>query len=41
MPQTLLHQGKNPHYLLDRRWGGSRASLDVVVKRKISAPAGN
>jgi hypothetical protein len=34
----IYPQGKSPWYPLDRRWEGSRAVLDVVVKRKIPNP---
>jgi len=35
MPWSLYPQGKSPWYPLDRRLGGPRAILDVVVKEKI------
>jgi hypothetical protein len=38
MPRLLYTKGKSPWYPLDRRLGGSRASLDVVVRRKIPSP---
>jgi len=34
----IYPQGKSPWYPLDRRWVGSRAVLDVVVRRKIPSP---
>jgi hypothetical protein len=33
-----LHQGKNPHYPMDRRMGGSRTTLDVVAKKENPFP---
>jgi hypothetical protein len=35
---AALPPGKNPQYPLDRRLGGSRASIDEVAKRKIPSP---
>jgi hypothetical protein len=38
MQQKLYPQGTSPWYPLDRKWMHPRASLDIVVKRKISLP---
>jgi len=35
---AALPQGKSPWYPLDRRLGGPRTGLDVVVRRKIPSP---
>jgi hypothetical protein len=32
---NTLHPWKEPWYTLDRRLGGPRASVDMVIKRKI------
>jgi hypothetical protein len=37
-PGRFTPQGKSPWYPLDRRLGGPRAILDVMVKRKIPSP---
>jgi len=40
-PRPLYDDGKSPRYSIIGSWGGLRAGLDAVVKRKIPSPCGD